>query len=153
MAEIERKFLAGELPDEMRAQSATRIRQGYLSTEPAEVRVRSSDDQAHELTVKSVGGLQRIEITVPLSPEQFAELWALADTRIEKDRYASGLDAWTAEVDVYEGKLAGLVVVEVEFPTEADARSFAPPSWFGAEVTEDPRYRNAALARAQAPPE
>jgi adenylate cyclase len=153
MAEIERKFLAGELPPEMRAQPSTRIRQAYLSIEPAEVRVRSSDDRAHELTVKSVGGLERTEVTVPLSPEQFDELWALADTTIEKDRSAYGIEGGTAEVDVYDGKLGGLVVVEVEFSTEADAASFAPPSWFGVEVTEDRRYRNSALARAQAPPE
>jgi CYTH domain-containing protein len=152
MAEIERKFLAGDLPPEVRAQPATRVRQAYLSIEPAEVRVRSSDDRAHELTVKSVGGLERIEVTVPLTGEQFEELWALATASIEKDRSRYEIESRTAEVDVYGGKLAGLVVVEVEFPTAADAASFDPPAWFGVEVTEDRRYRNSALARADAPP-
>jgi adenylate cyclase len=151
MDEIERKFLAGELPPEVRARPA-RIRQAYLSIEPAEVRVRSTDDRGHELTVKSTGGLARTEVTLPLTGEQFEELWALAAANIEKDRSVYEVGRWTAEVDVYAGKLAGLVVVEVEFPTAADAASFDPPGWFGAEVTEDRRYRNSALARADAPP-
>jgi adenylate cyclase len=152
MDEIERKFLAGELPADVHAQPATRIRQAYLSIEPAEVRVRSSDDRAHELTVKSVGGLERTEVTLPLTAEQFEELWVLAPASIEKDRSSYAVEGWTAEVDVYAGKLTGLVVVEVEFPTAADAASFDPPSWFGAEVTEDRRYRNSALARSEVPP-
>jgi CYTH domain-containing protein len=148
MTEIERKFLAGELPPEVRAEQPTRIRQAYLSIEPTEVRVRSSDDREHELTIKSIGGLERTEITLPLTPAQFEELWTLAAASIEKDRFRHG----SAEVDVYSGRLAGLVVVEVEFPTEPDARRFTPPSWFGREVTEDRRYRNSALARAEGPP-
>ena len=152
MAEIERKFLADELPADVSAQPATRIRQGYLSIEPAEVRVRARDGRPHELTVKSSGGLERTEVTFPLTPDQFDELWALASASVEKDRSLYELEGWTAEVDVYAGKLAGLVVVEVEFPTVEDAASFVPPSWFGAEVTDDRRYRNSALARAEAPP-
>jgi adenylate cyclase len=152
MTEIERKFLVNELPVEVRARPATRIRQGYLSTEPAEVRVRSRDNREHELTVKSVGGLKRTEITVPLTSEQFEELWVLAQASVEKSRSLYGVDGWTAEVDVYAGRLAGLVVVEVEFPSAGDANAFAPPAWFGAEVTEDRRYRNSALAAAAGPP-
>src|SRR5262245_43279665 len=152
MHEIERKFLAGELPADVHAQRATRIRQAYLSIEPAEVRVRGSDDRAYELTVKSVGGLERTEVTLPVTAEQFEELWVLAPAGIEKDRSSYAVEGWTAEVDVYAGKLAGLVVIEVEFPTAADAASFDPPAWFGVEVTEDLRYRNSALARAEAPP-
>src|SRR5689334_8259420 len=107
MAEIERKFLAAALPPDVRAQPSTRIRQGYLSDEPTEVRVRSRDDRAHELTVKSIGGLERTEVTLPLSPEQFEELWPLAHASVEKDRSLHAVDQWRAELDVYRGKLAG----------------------------------------------
>jgi CYTH domain-containing protein len=50
------------------------------------------------------------------------------------------------EVDVYDGALTGLVLAEVEFATEQDSAAFEPPDWFGAEVTEDARYKNRALA-------
>jgi CYTH domain-containing protein len=50
------------------------------------------------------------------------------------------------ELDVYRGALAGLVVAEVEFRSEADAEAFRPPSWFADEVTGDPRFANQRLA-------
>jgi len=152
MAEIERKFIVEELPPDVRDTPAERIRQGYLSVAPAEVRVRSIGGSTHELTVKSAGDLVRTEVTVALTPEQFEELWQLTEGRIEKARTRTPVQRWTAEVDVYAGGLAGLVVVEVEFASEADGLAFTPPAWFGTEVTTDARYRNAPLALAGAPP-
>jgi len=152
MSEIERKFVVSQLPEDVRGARAVRLRQGYLSVEPAEVRIRSRDDREHELTVKSIGALERVEVTLPLTPDQFEDLWPLARRSIDKIRTLHDVEGGTAEVDVYAGKLAGLVVVEVEFGSDADASRFTPPSWFGTEVTEDPRYRNAALAGAESPP-
>jgi CYTH domain-containing protein len=51
-----------------------------------------------------------------------------------------------AEVDEYGGELAGLVVVEVEFPDEQAASAFTPPSWFGRELTGEKPYANRSLA-------
>ena len=151
MPEIERKFLVTTIPDGL-PEPGTEIRQAYLTTEPTEVRVRSSDGGRHELTIKSLGGLTRAEVSVPVASEQFDELWSLAHGVIEKTRRRVDVGGYTAEVDVYGGKLDGLVVVEVEFPSEQEATSFVPPSWFGREVTTDGRFRNAALAVADAPP-
>jgi CYTH domain-containing protein len=153
MPEIERKFLVGDLPVEVRDAGADDLRQGYLTTEPVEVRIRSRAGHVHELTVKSAGGLSRAEVNVPLTREQFDELWPLVERSIEKERTVLTVGDLSVEVDVYRGKLAGLVVAEVEFPTEAAARAFTPPAWFGAEVTTDRRFRNAALAAAAAPPQ
>jgi adenylate cyclase len=153
MPEIERKFVVDQLPAELRAHDSERIRQGYLTVEPVEVRARSRDDRTYELTVKSAGALTRAEVNLQLTREQFEELWPHAQGAIEKTRSSYDVDGWTAEVDVYDGALVGLVVVEVEFPSEADASAFAPPEWFGTEVTDDPRYRNAALASAGSPPD
>jgi adenylate cyclase len=152
--EIERKFVVDHVPEEIRAGARPEhIRQGYLSLEPAEVRVRSRDEAEHELTVKSLGGLSRAEVNLQLTAGQFEELWPLVQRSIEKDRSRHEVEGWTAEVDVYSGKLAGLVVAEIEFPSETDARAFTPPAWFGAEVTADPRYRNVSLAVADQPPD
>ncbi len=48
---------------------------------------------------------------------------------------------------MYAGVLAGLSVVEVEFGSEREAASFAPPAWFGRELTGETGWSNAALAR------
>jgi CYTH domain-containing protein len=52
---------------------------------------------------------------------------------------------------VYEEALAGLLVAEVEFPSEDAARAFRPPAWFGREVTGNPAYLNQTLARGGLP--
>ena len=150
MPEIERKFKVKAFPEHgLGAGSA--IRQGYLAVAPVEIRLRA-EDGGHELTVKSLGGLRRAEVTLPLTPEQFDELWPLAMAFVEKTRHRAELDDAVAELDIYGGKLEGLLVVEVEFGSEEQARSFAPPDWFGDEITNDSRFRNAALAQADKAP-
>ena len=39
------------------------------------------------------------------------------------------------EFDVFEGKFAGLMLAEIEFTCEEDAREFPPLSWFDRDVT------------------
>jgi adenylate cyclase len=39
----------------------------------------------------------------------------------------------------------------VEFSSEAEATAFPPPAWFGREVTGEPGWANAALARRGLP--
>jgi adenylate cyclase len=156
--EIERKFLVPELPAAAVQHPAEAIAQGYLARDgerQVEVRVRQKAGR-HFLTVKVGGGQSRIEVELPLEPHDFAALWpATEGRRIAKTRrrlpIPDSADC-TIELDVYEGALAGLCVAEVEFPDEAAAHAFQPPAWFGREVTDDPAYRNAALARDGLPP-
>ena len=60
-------------------------------------------------------------------------------------------DGLEIEVDVYAGDLEGLVVAEIEFPSEEEARALEPPEWLGEEVTGDHRYLNETLATEGAP--
>lgn len=153
--EIERKFLLTALPDPVREVPGERVEQGYLAigSDGVEVRVRRRAG-ACTLTVKSgPGGTSRVEEELPLDEPQFTSLWELSSgRRVEKTRHVLELgDGVCAEVDVYAGALAGLLTAEVEFASEAASRSFAPPDWFGAEVTGDARYANQSLAVHGAP--
>ena len=146
--EIERKWLAGTLPDEVARGAGTRIEQGYLTAgaDGPEVRIRRRAGDS-SLTVKGAGELARTEVELPLSDHQFEALWPLTEgRRVLKTRIlapiARGL---TAEVDVYEDR--ELVVVEVEFAGVEQAGEFAAPDWFGREVTGDAAYKNRSLAR------
>jgi CYTH domain-containing protein len=147
--EIERKFLVESAPAELGGYRSTSIEQGYLSigADGSEVRIRRRDD-ALTLTVKSGRGLVRDETEVELSAEQFEALWpATAERRIEKTRYEiPASEGLVIELDVYRGALDGLVVAEVEFPSEEASGRFAGPGWFGVEVTTDDAYKNRALA-------
>ena len=53
----------------------------------------------------------------------------------------------TIEFDVFEGVYEGLMLAEVEFPTEEEALSFTPPDWFGEDVTFSGEYQNSRLSR------
>ena len=146
--EIERKFLI-ERPPLLEGCEAVAIEQGYLALASgggAEVRVRRADTE-FVLTIKGGTGEVRVEEELDLDEDRFESLWALTEgRRVAKTRHLVPLDGLTAEVDVYERSLAGLVVAEVEFETEVDADRFEPPDWFGRELTGDDRYSNARLA-------
>ena len=147
--EIERKFVLAAAPPRLDAHDHARIEQGYVALDDngTEVRVRR---RGHErlMTIKSGSGLVRAEEEWPLEPERFDALWPLTDgRRVIKTRYLVPLDdGLTAEVDVYEGALDGLMTAEVEFPSERESDAFAPPEWLGREVTGDERYANRTLA-------
>jgi len=146
--EIERKFLVERPPADLDAHPSREIEQGYLAiTDDVEVRVRRYGDQSF-LTVKSSGNESRIEEEIEIAGRRFDALWPLTDgRRVEKRRYAipapGGL---TIELDVYHGRLSGLLTAEIEFESLADATSFDPPGWLGPDVTDDPRYKNKRLA-------
>lgn len=152
--EVERKWLVRDLPPGFDRRPSRPIRQGYLALEPEGREVRLRDDRGRLwLTVKGAGDLSRSEDEIELSPEQFEVLWPLTEgRRIEKVRTECGLgeDA-VAEIDVYEGDLAPLVVAEVEFASEEAAGRFESPAWMGEEVTKDARYKNRNLAIAGRP--
>ena len=145
--EIERKWLVRDLP-KLADLKHELIVQGYLSisSDGTEVRIRRMGDRCFE-TVKSLGGLTRDEIEIEISQVQFLALWlATKGRRLEKKRYTMKEHGVQRELDVYQGPLAGLVVVEIEFESAEESHRFAPPSWFGKEVTEDKHYKNSHLA-------
>jgi adenylate cyclase len=147
--EIERKFVVSSLPAGLDLHPFERIQQGYLAIadDGVEVRVRRRGT-LRVLTVKSGPAKIRVEEELPLDERRFEALWRLtAERRLSKTRYRVPLGTLVAEVDVYDDALAGLVTVEVEFPTAAASTGFTPPAWFGREVTDDARYANQSLAR------
>ncbi len=146
--EVERKFLLPDVPVILEGLSAQSIQQGYIALVPNgnEVRVRSRDG-AYFLTVKSAGHLSRQEVELSIAEEHFQQLWGLASEQtLEKRRYLLTDQGYTVEVDVFVGKLAGLVLAEVEFPSITAANAYHPPAWLGHEVTSDERYKNRNLA-------
>ncbi len=151
MPEIERKFRVHDVPDPLG--QGVRLRQAYLAVDgPIEVRVRDRGGTL-VLGVKGGRGLERTEVEVEIDGASFDALWSLARARrIDKTRFRIPTGGHTAELDVYSGVMEGLMVVEVEFATREEAEAFDPPSWFGDELTGNPRWSNAALA-TDGPPE
>lgn len=151
--EIERKFVPEALPEDLSGWTPTHMTQGYLCTAPV-VRVRKEGGD-FVLTCKGSGSLAREELNLPLTEESFESLLKKCEGRIiEKTRYRAPVEtdgALTAELDIFEGELKGLVLLEVEFPSVEAARRFVPPAWYGRDVTELPEYSNASLSRGITP--
>lgn len=149
--EIEKKYKVKELPENYGNYPCKVIEQGYLCENPV-VRIRKSNED-YILTYKSKFGLKKNaevsarvnnEVEVPLNEEGYEHLKKKTDGNlICKKRYVIPLeDGLKAELDIFEGCLSGLVIVEVEFPTEEAAAAFQKPAWFGEDVTFDRRYVN-----------
>lgn len=144
--EIERKFLIHTLPENLDNYPRKEIEQGYINREPV-IRIRRSDDK-YILTCKGQGLMVREEFELPLSKEAFEHLKPKTDgIFIEKTRYLIPYDEkLTIELDVFHGKLAPLVLAEVEFDSVDEADTFVPPAWFGEDVTNSPKYHNSNLS-------
>lgn len=151
--EIERKFLVTSLPSAGDLGPGVHLRQGYLAEEgDVEVRLRITDTSAR-LTTKAGKGMARVEVDLELARDDAEALWPYTEgRRIDKVRHRVPIGDVVAELDVYAGSLDGLVVVEVEFESPAAAAAFAPPGWFGAELTGEAGWSNASLARHGRPP-
>jgi len=145
--EIERKFLVKETPSDLECYTSFDICQGYLdSGDPhVEKRVRRKGNK-YFLTKKSKGLFVRDEKETEIPEKEFLRLWELARGIIEKKRYKIPFNGFVIELDIYHANLEGLVTAEVEFLSEKSAMEFICPLWFGKEVTNDKRYKNANLA-------
>ena len=146
--EIERKFLVRS--DAFMAQATTHyeIMQGYLCKEPGKtIRVRIRDTRAF-LTIKSSRlreGLAKFEWEREIDLADARELMQIClPGAISKTRYiipTSNDRKW--EVDVFHGRLDGLVLAELELGDEHE--TFDRPAWLGKEVTGEPQYYNANM--------
>lgn len=142
--EIERKFLVKMMPS-LDGLDFDEITQAYLSIEP-EIRVRKKGDKYYR-TEKGAGTLVREELEYEITKEEYESSYAQSEGRaIEKTRYYIPLEDVVIELDIYKGKHDGLVVCEIEFPSEERALSFELPDWFGKEITYDVSFRNKMLA-------
>lgn len=144
--EIERKFLVRDigitdtLPGE-------RLTQGYLSHDKnATVRVRIAGGSAW-LTIKGkTEGATRseFEYPIPLDDAQAMLAELCGQGVIDKTRYRLPQGELCWEIDVFHGDNDGLVVAEIELPSEDTP--FDKPDWVGVEVTGEVRYYNSALS-------
>jgi adenylate cyclase len=147
--EIERKFIV--TGDAWRPGArGVPYRQGYLSAGAGAgctVRARVAGDRAW-LTIKgpaAQGARDEYEYLIPVADAEEMLEHLCTGGRIEKRRHRIPYAGHTWEVDEFTGENAPLVVAEVELD-RIDAEVSLPP-WIGLEVTDDPRYTNAALAR------
>jgi CYTH domain-containing protein/predicted ATPase len=146
--EVERKFWLPALPEGLELGVGTAVEQGYLVTEGGELRIRRMCDQTF-ITVKDESLLAREEWERHLPRSVFDQLWSSTEgKRVEKTRYFLQDGPHRLELDLYEGRLSGLITVECEFKSEASALSYQLPDWGkdAVDVTMRKEFKNKNLA-------
>ena len=163
--EIEKKYLIKELPD-LSQFKCHEIEQGYLTRKPT-LRIRKKDE-AYIFTYKSKIKDAPKDLNVndeverPLTKEAYEKLrektegYLISKTRYlipipaEYTEHSDGFpEKLTVELDVFHGRLEGLMFAEIEFPTEDVAGRFIAPKWLGQDVSDDHRYSNGYLSELE----
>ena len=146
--EIERKFLVdAKKVAALNLTGGEKIAQGYLSTNTdCTVRVRTKNNRGF-LTVKTANvGIVRNEFEYEIPHADAVELLKIAAPfTLSKTRYKVEHAGKIWEVDIFEGRHAGLILAEVEL--ESAEEKVELPDWVQAEVSGDPRYYNSHLAQ------
>lgn len=146
--EIERKFWLDKFPENLPMVRRLQTWQGYLYTDPWEVRIRRSveEDTGREyyrLCIKSDGTLSRHEIETEISKDQFEELCLLLEPGrelIHKDYRAYRLeDGHILECSIVDG--GAFSYAEVEFESEEAANAWQPIGCLGRETTYESGFK------------
>jgi CYTH domain-containing protein len=144
--EIERKFLVNKLLwAQLNKPIPKRIQQAYLSDDKnCTVRVRTKGSKGF-LTIKGKSvGISRSEYEYEIPLDEAEKMIAeFCPKVLSKDRYEIYVGKHLWEVDIFHGKLAPLIIAEIELSREDE--SFQLPEWVGKEVSDDTEYYNSRL--------
>ncbi len=146
MLEIERKFLVkNTVRAVLNEKQPIRIAQCYLVNEKFKsVRIRIADNSAF-LTIKNAAsGITRKEFEYEIPRNEAEDIVQTFDLKVlRKQRYQIMHNSKLWEVDVFGGRLQGLVLAEIEL--NAEDEKIQLPEWIDLEVTHDASYLNANL--------
>jgi CYTH domain-containing protein len=141
--ELELTYLARTLPEGLADCPSKLIQDIYYPAAEAHpvLRARQRGD-VYELTKKVMAegndSSNQIEHTIRLSPEEFEAITqGDGGKRVAKRRYLYDYQGHTAEIDVFEGELEGLVEVDFEFTDRDVQLKFEMPDFCLADVTQE----------------
>lgn len=154
--ERERRFLVETLPPALEGASFQRLRDCFVRG--THLRLRQVEGPSGEVLQVKLGQKvldpaapadprRRLMTTIYLPPEEAAAL-PLDGPRACKRRFKLSEQGWSFCVDVWEepAAAAGLILAEVECPSDAELDAVEVPSWALREVTADPDYTSIRLA-------
>ena len=151
MIELELTYLAKSLPDNLKDCPSKKIIDLYVEngTDHADLRIRRNGD-TYELTRKTLleegDASKQLEVTISLNSEEFESLSGTMSRKVEKTRYFFQHEGRTAEFDIFEGSLAGLIVVDFEFENEEEKAAFVMPDFCLADITQETFIAGGVLA-------
>jgi CYTH domain-containing protein len=142
MIELEKTYLAKNFPEGLAKCDSKKIVDVYLPANRTHPVLRLRQNGAkYELTKKTPvadnDASRQREQTIVLDAAEFRQLSQLAGKRVSKIRYFYEYEKRTAEIDVFQEDLKGLVLVDFEFSASAEKDVFVPPDFCLADVTAE----------------
>jgi CYTH domain-containing protein len=90
---------------------------------------------------------QRTMTTIYLNELEYKTLTSLKGSSIIKRRYPYTYTGYPTSVDVFEGHLSGLLLLEFQQQAGEDITSFPAPEFAVREVTDEPFFTGGELAK------
>jgi CYTH domain-containing protein len=148
--ERERRFLLDRLPRGLDPVRVRHIADRYI--DGTTLRLRKQTDRAgptifkltQKIAARGKGAQQGLITSMFLTEAEFLLLTQLPGKELTKTRHSVP----PFGIDVFEGRLQGLLLAEAEFRSDAAARALAIPSFIVHEVTDDHRFTGGQLVRA-----
>jgi len=148
--EFERRFLLDRFPEDVRVQAIRHIHDRYI--DGTTLRLREQTDHngpamfklTQKISARAAGSQQGFITSMYLSEGEFRLLAQLSGKELCKTRYSVP----PFGIDVFEGRLQGLILAEAEFDSAAGAAGLALPAFLGREVSEDDRFTGGRLVDA-----
>jgi len=152
--EQERRFLLGGFPPGFNFEASfARVIDGYITG--TRLRLRRIESPSGETMALKLGQKfrapgqephQAMMTTIYINDAEYELLAELPQSRLVKRRYPYVSDDVHFSLDVFEGHLSGLVLLEAEFASNAKDTELIIPKFAVREVTAEPFFTGGALA-------
>ena len=148
--EWERRFILARFPTDATVVRNRRITDNYIEGTTLRLRKQNYSDGlitfklTQKLPVRGHGAQQGFITSMYLTQDEFHLLAQLPARELTKTRFSVP----PFGIDVFDGRLQGLVLAEAEFDSETDAEALVVPNFAAGEVTSDGRFTGGQLVRA-----
>ena len=142
MIELEKTYLAKEFPTWLEQFPSEEIIDLYIpiSSPHPKLRIRKNGKKCEITKKKPVqegDASAQYEENIELTREECDALFQTPGKNIQKIRYYYDYQWTILEVDVFQGQLKGLIMIDVEFGSEKEKNDFQMPPFCLAEVTQE----------------
>lgn len=143
MIEIEKTYLAKEVPKDLKNSKHKEIIDVYIPKEEVHPNLRlRKQGEKYELTkkqpIKEGDASQQTEQTIILTQKEFNSIYSqIQGKKVRKIRYYYEYKNKIAEFDVFQDELEGLIVVDFEFETKKEKDEFEMPTFCLADITQE----------------
>ncbi len=139
--EIEKTYLVAHIPIDLKGAKSKKIVDVYIpgNLSKPSLRLRQSGDVftlTKKVKIDPHDASTHTEHTIPLTSEEFVEL-RKNGKEIEKTRYYFDFQDQPCKLDVFEGKLAGLVIADFEFRSPETYQKFIQPDFCLIDITQE----------------